>query len=59
MPSLHTVAGQRKYLTGDERARFLAAAARAPRETRALCLVLAWSGCRISELLELSAERVD
>lgn len=59
MTSLHTAAGERKYLTVEERTRFLAAADRAPAETRALCLTLAWSGARISEVLELTPNRVD
>lgn len=51
--------GRRKYLTGDERARFLAAAENRDRETRTFCLVLAWTGCRISEALALTADRID
>ena len=57
--SLHDATGARKYVSTDERRRFLAAADRAPREVRALCHTLAWSGCRISEALQLTAERVD
>jgi integrase/recombinase XerD len=56
---LHDGAGRRKYLTGDERRAFLAAAEKAPRQVRTLCLVLAFTGCRISEALELSARRID
>jgi integrase len=56
---LYDAQGQRKYLTADERARFLTAAEQAPRETRTLCLVLAYTGCRISEALALTADRVD
>jgi len=56
---LYDPQGARKYLTADERARFLAAAHRAPRETRTLCLALAYSGCRLSEALNLTADRVD
>lgn len=59
MTSLHTATGERKYLTTEERTRFLAAAERAPAETRALCLTLAWSRARISEVLELTPNRVD
>ncbi|CAO3376388.1 hypothetical protein [Azospirillum argentinense] len=59
MPSLHTAAGEHKYLTAEERTRFLAAADRALAEARALCLTLAWSGARISEVLELTPNRVD
>src|SRR4051794_40426576 len=51
--------GHRKYLTREERARFLKAAEKADRETRTLCGVLAFTGCRISEALELTADRID
>jgi integrase len=58
--SLYTSAGRRKYLTGDERTRFIAAARASPRpEVRTLCLILAYSGCRLSEALGLSAGSVD
>lgn len=51
--------GRRLYLTADERKAFLAAAERAERRTRTLCLTLAYTGCRIAEALELTCERVD
>ena len=51
--------GRRLYLTTDERRAFLAAAEQAERRTRTLCFCLAYTGCRISEALELTAERVD
>jgi integrase len=58
--SLFTGAGQRKYLTGDERFRFLVAAGRCGRpELRTLCSTLAHSGCRISEALALTAGSID
>lgn len=56
---LYDVQGRRKYLTADERAAFLRAAEQAPRETRTFCLLLAYTGCRISEALTLTADRVD
>ena len=59
MMSLHDQAGGRKYLTREEHARFLQAADQAPRDVRAFCHTLAWTGCRISEALALTAERVD
>jgi len=59
MMSIHDRAGGRKYLTDDERRRFLAAADAAPRDVRAFCHTLAWTGCRISEALALTGERVD
>ena len=51
--------GRRLYLTTDERRAFLAAAEQAERRTRTLCFCLAYTGCRISEALELTADRVD
>lgn len=51
--SLHTVGGRRKYLTPGERTRFIAAARGSPPEIETLCLVLAWTGCRITEALNL------
>ena len=59
MMSIHDPVGARKYLTDDERRRFLAAADAAPREVRAFCHTLAWTGCRVSEALALTADRVD
>lgn len=57
---LFTFEGKRKYLTQEEQARFLAAAAQLDRdEVRTFCMTLAYTGCRISEALELSAARVD
>lgn len=57
--SLYAVDGSRKYLTADERAAFLKAAERADRQVRTLCMTLAFSGCRISEALALTGDRVD
>lgn len=51
--------GQRKYLNAAERKAFLTAAVLQPRETRTFCLVLYYTGCRISEALALTPERVD
>nr|WP_249196301.1 site-specific integrase [Gluconobacter kondonii] len=51
--------GARKYLTVSERTAFLKAAERAPRDVRTLAMTLAWSGCRLSEALDLTADRVD
>ena len=50
---LYDGSGRRKYLTGEERARFLQAADRRDPQTRALCYLLAYTGCRISEALAL------
>ena len=57
---LFTSEGKRKYLTAQERTDFLAAAALQERgEVRTFCMVLAYTGCRISEALELSFDRID
>lgn len=57
---LFTSDGKRKYLTAEERDRFLAAAASQDRgEVRTFCMVLAYTGCRISEALALTANRID
>jgi integrase/recombinase XerD len=58
--SLYTAAGQRKYLTAAERTRFMEAALACSRaELRTLCLTLAYTGCRISEALGLTLDRVE
>jgi integrase/recombinase XerD len=59
MESLYDASGHRKYLTQTERAAFLKAAERASREVRTFCGTLAYTGCRISEALELTADRID
>lgn len=51
--------GQRKYLTPGERGAFLKAAEDAPREVRTFCGTLVYTGCRITEALELTADRID
>jgi integrase len=56
---LHTPDGLRKYLTAGERDAFLRAAEQADRTVRTLCMTLAYSGCRLSEALALTADRVD
>ena len=57
---LFTIDGKRKYLTEEERQRFLSVANQHERgEVRTLCLVLAYTGCRISEALELTADKID
>ncbi len=53
--SLYAPSGQRKYLNEDERRRFIAAAMQAAPKVRTLCLTLAYTGCRISEALNLTA----
>ena len=56
--TLYTRDGQRKYLNASERTRFLAAAATTEPTTRTFCLTLAYTGCRISEALALTATSV-
>ena len=43
--------GRRPYLTAKERGAFVEAANNAEREVRTFCLVLVYTGCRISEAL--------
>ena len=53
--SLYSASGQRKYVTFDERERFIAAALAWPQaNVRSFCLILAFTGCRISEALGLT-----
>ena len=56
---LYTPEGARKYLTAAERDVFLAMAERADRDIQTLCMTLAYSGCRLSEALVLTVDRVD
>ena len=56
---LHTADGGRKYLTAGERDAFLRQAEQADRTVRTLCMTLAYAGCRLSEALALTADRVD
>ena len=56
---LHTADGARKYLTAGERGGFLQEAERADRQVRTLCMTLTYAGCRLSEALALTADRVD
>jgi integrase/recombinase XerD len=58
--SLYTASGRRKYLTADERGRFLAVSTQCSRpDQRTLCLTLAYTGCRISEALGLTASCIE
>jgi len=56
---LHDTAGNRLYLNAEERAAFLAAARRQTARDRTLCETLHYTGCRASELLEITSARVD
>ncbi|MGN6768648.1 MAG: tyrosine-type recombinase/integrase [Rhizobiaceae bacterium] len=51
--------GKRLYLTAAERQSFLHAAARMPGEVRSFCETLHYTGCRISEALNLTVDRID
>jgi len=57
--TLYGPTGGRKYLNAAERRRFIKAAQRAPAPIRLFCLVLGWSGGRISEVLALTALAID
>jgi len=52
--TLHTPFGGRKYLNSAERRRFAAAAATMAPKVCVFCLLLMWSGCRISEALSVT-----
>ncbi len=57
--TLYDASGNRKFVTREERDRFLRTAATCLGEVRTLCGVLAYTGCHITEALELTFERVD
>ncbi|MEI9933198.1 MAG: site-specific integrase [Rhizomicrobium sp.] len=57
--SLYDGRGRRKYLVSTERAAFLHAALQIGGKTASFCAVLTFSGARISEILALTAERID
>ncbi len=57
--SLFGQSGSRKYLNAVERQRFIEAAQRALPKVRLFCLVLRWSGGRISEVLALTPAAID
>lgn len=56
---LYDTDGNRLYLNAEERAAFLAAAKRRPARDRTLCETLHFTGCRPSELIEITPARVD
>jgi integrase len=60
MNTLYDHHGHRKYLTPAERDAFLRTADESEvREVRTFCATLAYTGCRISEALALTADRID
>jgi len=56
---LYAPGGGRKYLNAAERRRYAAAAETMPPSVREFCLLIMWSGCRISEALAVTAAAVD
>jgi integrase/recombinase XerD len=57
--TLFDASGERKYLCAKEVPRFLRAAQRMDVETDALCRLLVYTGCRLSEALALTPRRLD
>ena len=57
--SLFDQYGQRKYLIGTERRAFLESAKVQTNDVFLFCRVLAETGCRLSEALQLTPERID
>jgi integrase len=56
---LYDTNGRRKYLTPAERQDFIRASETALKQIRTFCGTLVHTGCRISEALALTADRVD
>jgi integrase/recombinase XerD len=56
---IHDAAGRRKYLNEQEFRRFLDTADGHALERRALCYLLAYAGCRLSEALALTVHHLD
>ncbi len=55
---LFSPAGERLYLTNDERYKFLEASMNEQREHRVFCTILHYTGCRPSEALELTPKNI-
>ena len=58
-PTLFDQRGNRKYLIARERLAFVYAASKEPEAIATFCLTLAFTGARISEVLALTANRID
>ncbi|WP_165363699.1 tyrosine-type recombinase/integrase [Sphingobium cupriresistens] len=56
---LFTAEGERKYLTHGEAKALLAVARKADRQTRLFCRLLYYTGCRVSEGLQITPRRLD
>jgi site-specific recombinase XerD len=59
IPVLFDKSGNRKYLVARERLAFAYAASKHRADVSTFCLTLAFTGARISEVLDLTATRVD
>jgi len=57
--TLYDPKGNRLYLNADERAAFLSVARQRPARDRTLCETLHYTGCRPSELIEITPARID
>ena len=57
--SLYSSSGGRKYLNAAERRQFAKAARSSVNEVRLFCLILSFSGARISEILALTPDAID
>ena len=57
--SLYNSAGNRLYLNAEERAAFLDCARKRPARDRTICETLHYTGCRPSELIEITPARID
>jgi len=56
---LHSESGERLYLTATERERFELISKKQDRETMSFALVLLYTGCRLSEALNLKVKHID
>lgn len=56
---LYDLNGNRKYLTASERTAFIRSAQRASPKVETFCLMLVYTGARISEALALTPSRID
>ncbi len=56
---LYDLQGRRLYCTADERKAFLKEAQNRPDDVELFCLTLCYSGARISEVLNLTPQRID
>jgi site-specific recombinase XerD len=57
--TLYDADGNRLYLNAAERAAFLAVARQRKSRDRTLCETLHYTGCRPSELIEITPARID